>query len=358
MRSSKDRDLDMSGHILFIFIIVVFLAILNRRWSLFLGLVLLLWFFSFRTNDIPDTEVYEWMYNDPISRMDYNELGFLLLGYLFKAVTGAGFMTYYLFLIGSCFLLLFFASRRLLQGEEHFGMLLLIFLSFYGFFYMGVTIRNCISEVLVLCGISLYLTTERKWRLFLFLLFVGMASVIHKSSLFFLLLLPLWIVKIPDNAYNRIFMTCIIVWLISGTGIAREIVGRISEISMFSNYEKFSTSSEASPNLFSLQVLISLMVSFYAIRYKNLINPDYQTTYNFFLKINILGLMVLSIIWSLPTSYRFYNMFFFYNFILIYLMIFHNDGIELIKDKMAISLSVCVAYYAILIHSFSFMLMF
>lgn len=348
----------MDGNIILVFLLIILVTLFSKKRSVFICFAVLLWLFSFRTNEIPDTETYGWMYEDPISRFGYNEFGYLFVGYVFKIVTDAEFIVFYLTMVGVCLLLWYYGSRKLLPNNEHFGMLFLIFISFFGFLYMGVLIRNSISELLVLCGLSMFITQNGKKRYILFLLFIGIATLFHKSSLFFLFFIPLFRIKISTIAYYRLFLICVTVWMISGVGLAKDIVEEISKISMFSNYEKFATSSELSPNMFSLQVLISIFISYCAIRNNEKIESGYKIIYNYFLKINMVGLVVLSIIWSLPTSYRFYNMFFFFNYILIYLMIFQNERIRTMSKQLFYSVSISVVYFLILLHSFSFMLLY
>ncbi len=348
----------MSGHIILVFVIIAFLALLNKKWGLLVSFALLIWMLSFRTNEIPDTEIYQWMYDDPISRLDYNEIGFLFLGIGFKMATGAEFIVFYLSLVGVCLALWYFGSKKILPDDEHFGMLFLIFLSFFGFFYLGITIRNCLSEVLILCGLGFFLRLKGWKRIFFYLLFVVLAMFIHRSAAFFLLLLPLIRVKISTSGYYRIFALCVILWLLSGSALSRGIVGEISKLSMFSKLDNYSSSAESAPSMLSLQILINWIVSYFAIRSQNSIETKYRSIYNYFLKINMMGLFTLSVIWSVPTSYRFYNMFFFFNFILIYLIIFHNNRITKKKSKSIYSLSISAAYFAILLHSFSFLLLY
>lgn len=347
----------MGGNIVLVFLLIIFLTLINKRWGVFLSIVAILWLFSFRTNEIPDTEVYQWMYDDPISRIGYNEIGYLLIGYIFKTLTNADFIVYYLTLIGACCLLWYYGTHKLLSNNEHWGILFLTFISFFGFLYLGVLIRNGISEIIVLCGLSLYIKNKQKGTLY-FTVFVILATFIHKSSIFFLMMLPLFRMKLSNKTFYRFFILCVLIWLVSGVGLARDIIAEISKLSMFSDYDKFATSTESSPNMFSLQVLISVFISYCAITNKKNIHIDYKYTYNCFLIINMIGLLVLAIIWSLPTSYRFYNMFFFFNYILIYLMIFHNIKIRSRKRKIIYSLSINIIYFFILIHSFSFLLLY
>ena len=186
----------MNSHIIFIFIVILFISLSKKKAALFLCFALVLWLFSFRTNEIPDTEVYHWMYDDPISRLGHNEFGFLLIGYIFKTITNADFIVYYLALVGICLFLWYYGSRKLLDGNEHWGMLFLIFISFFGFLYMGVLIRNCISELLVFSGLVFLINERGKKSHILYIMFVLIATSIHKSSIIFLLLIPLLRIKI------------------------------------------------------------------------------------------------------------------------------------------------------------------
>ena len=62
--------------------------------------------------------------------------------------------------------------------------------------------------------------------------------------------------------------------------------------------------------------------------------------------------------WALPTSYRFYNMFFFFNYMLTNFMIFENQRIRQMRKQKVLAIFVSISYFAILIHSFSFLLLY
>ncbi len=357
-RNDVGNASDMDGNIVFVFLLIIVVALLNRKWGGLLGVIALLWLFSFRTIEIPDTDMYQWMYDDPISRIGYDEIGYLFLGYIFKSATNAEFIVYYLVMVGFCLFLWYNSSRRILSNKEHWGMLFLIFISFFGFLYMGVLIRNCISELLLLCGLSLFITNSGKKKYIFYMLFVLLATLIHKSSIFFILLIPLFRHKVSTRKFYCFFVICIIIWLISGVGFAKHLISEISKVSMFSGYDRYATSTEASPNMLSLQVLMSLFVSFCAIKNNKYIKIDYKKAYECFLKINMVGIFLLSIIWSLPTSYRFYNVFIFFNYVLIYLMIFQNIKIASKGKQIICSLSISIVYFLILLHSFPFLLLY
>lgn len=341
----------MNGTVIVIFIVVLFLSLMKSQKALFLSFICLLYMLSLRTSEIPDTDVYKWMYDDPFSRMDYNEVGYLFLGYFFKCITNAEFIVYYLFISILCLLLWHKATKKLFPNEKEMGVLFLIFLSFYGFFYFGITIRNCLSELLILCGLVFYITNKGTKRIILYLLFALFAVFIHKSALFFFVYLLLINRKITTSGYYSIFIACIFIWLLSGIGISRGIIGELSHMSMLEKLDGYATSREASPNMFSLQIILNLIISFLLIKYRRFILPVFKKKYDCFLKINMIGLLTMSLIWSIPTSYRFYNMFFFFNYIPLYLMIFKNGRIRNNRMKYSISVGLSLVYFAILLYS-------
>ena len=117
-------------------------------------------------------------------------------------------------------------------------------------------------------------------------------------------------------------------------------------------------SQEKHPNMLSLQIIMNFFISYFSIRCRRFILPIFKKTYDCFLKINMLGLITMSLIWSIPTAYRFYNMFFFYNFILIYLFVFKNIRIRNNTMKNSILLGVSFVYFAILLYSVPEMLIY
>lgn len=348
----------MNCNIIIVFFVILFITLYKPKISFILGSLCLLWMLSLRTNEIPDTDVYKWMYDDPFSRMDYNEVGYLFLGYGFKSITNADFIVYNLFVSSLCLVLWYIGIKRLFPNENKIGIPFLIFLSFYGFFYFGITIRNCLSSLLIFYGVSLYLTKKSKLRIVLYLVIVLLAVFIHKSALFFFVYLFIINRKISTSGYYGIFGLCVFVWLFSGIGISRGIIGELSHISLLDKLDGYAESREASPNMLSLQIIMNFFISCYSIRCRRFILPILKKTYDSFLKINMLGLITMSLIWSIPTAYRFYNMFFFYNFILIYLFIFKNIRIKNNKMKNSIFLGVSVVYFAILLYCFPVMLIY
>lgn len=348
----------MNGTIIFIFIIVLLLSFVKSQKALLVSFICLLWMLSLRTSEIPDTDTYKWMYDDPFSRMDYNEVGYLFLGYIFNLITNADFIVYNIFVSVLCLFLWFLSVRRLFPAENKIGILFLIFLSFYGFFYFGITIRNCLSNLLIFYGISLYLTKKSKLRIVLYLVIVLLAVFIHKSALFFFVYLLIINRKISTSGCYCIFGLCVLVWLFSGIGISRGIIGELSHISFLDKLDGYAESREASPNMLSLQIIMNFFISYFSIRCRRFILPIFKKTYDCFLKINMLGLITMSLIWSIPTAYRFYNMFFFYNFILIYLFVFKNIRIRNNTMKNSILLGVSFVYFAILLYSVPEMLIY
>ena len=348
----------MSSHIIIVFIFVLAVALISRRYGLIPIFVSLLWLFSFRTNEIPDTSVYSWMYEDSMSRMDVNEIGYLYICNLVNTYAGIDLVTFFLIQIAFCLIVWYNITKRILTDETDFGMCFLLFVAFYGFFYFGVTTRNALSEILVLCGFGNFLVLKNKKRYYFYFLFILLASLIHRSAAIFIVLLPILKSKPSTSLLFRCYFLCVVFWLLGGAGISRGIVDEFSKISLFSKLENYSTSKETVPSMLSLQILINLVLTFVAIAQKKFINEEYRNTYRYFLNLNMIGLVTLSLIWPVPTSYRFYNMFFFFNYILLYLLIFQNKNFKLRGVKSIMAVFVSIVYFATLIHAFPFMLIY
>lgn len=348
----------MNGTIIFIFFVVLLLSFVKSQKALFISFLCLLWMLSLRTNEIPDTDVYQWMYNDPIYRMEFNEPGYLLLGYVFKLLTGADFIAFSIFFSILCLSLWYWGIKRLFPKDQNIGVIFLLFLSFFGFFYFGITIRNCLSEILILCGITFYIRNKGAKRNLYFILFVLFAFSIHLSAAFFLFFLLFIKYKMSLRRYYIVLFVCFILWFLSGSTWSRGIVAEISHIPVFEKLEHYSSSMAEAPNMFSLQVLINWVISFFSLWCYRFIYPRYKSIYVCFLRINMLGLLILSLVWSIPASYRFYNMSFFFNFILIYLMIYKNKRIKNEINKTTYAIGVSVVYFAILLYSVPEMLIY
>lgn len=335
------------------------MAFLSRNKGIVICFIAVLWLFSFRTNEIPDTELYRIMYENPLSRLDVNEIGYLLLGQAFSNITNADFIAFYLSIITFCMIAWVLVTKKLLSGEKFLlGFCFLLFISFHGFFYFGVTIRNAFSELLIYIGLSFFILSGQRRGLWIFLVSIILATLIHRSAAVFVLVLPFIKTKLSDRSYFVLYFICIFMWLIIGIVFARSFVDIFQQIDMFNKLENYSQSSEAAPSILSLQILSNLILSYCAILCRHFITPKYKYIYNCFLNINMVGLFAMCLLWSVPTSYRFYNMFFFYNFVLLYLMIFNNIKINVIARSKILALIVSTIFFVILIHSFDFMLIY
>ena len=349
----------MAGHIIYAYIIIVLLAFVSKgKKGLLLSFVVLIWLFSFRSEDIPDTVNYTMMYENPLTRLEVNEIGFLGLGMAFKNVTGADFVGFSLAIISFCIIVWTIVTKKIIGNDSYLLFCLLLFLSFHGFFYYGIVVRNALSETLLYIGVSYYVLSEKKKAIWIYILVVFLGTLIHRSAATYILLLPFLKMKIHDKIYLSFYFVCIFIWLVIGTGIAKPIVDLFQRIEMFSKLENYSHSAEASPSILSLQILSNLLLSYFAIINRRFIKPHYSNTYNCFLNINMAGLLSLSLLWSIPTSYRFYNMFFFFNFVILYIMIFHNKKSSNLSRNKVLALVVSMLFFIILIHSFDFMLLY
>lgn len=348
----------MGGHIIIIFLLIILMAFVSKKKGLIVSCIGLLWLFSLRTDEIKDTVNYITMYEDPLSRLDFSEIGYLMIGMWFKTLTNADFIVFYLTVVAFCLVMWYFITQKFLEKEAYFGFCFLLFICFNGFLYLGVVTRNALSEILLLIGVWFYIKSDSRKSRWGFIAFIVLGALIHRSAAVFLLLMPIIKLKLSDKTRLNFYFICVFIWLVVGAVVSQYVINLFQRIDYFSKLENFSIYEEKSPSLFSLQILSNVILSFMAIYVKPFIRAQYKYIYTCFLNINMAGFFVLVLLRPIPASYRFYNMFFFFNYILLYLMIFENSKIKTVSGRKIMALVVSLAYFAILIHSFDFLLLY
>lgn len=134
-------------------LIIIILATNNSTIKNQAVILLLCCLFSTRSMEIADTENYLdiFNYNLDDSLMQY-ETGFRYLNYIFHDILGMSFSGY-LFLLS--FILLeiwYFCTTRLLP-KAHYGLLFLMYIVYYGYYYDGIVIRNALAIMICYIGI-------------------------------------------------------------------------------------------------------------------------------------------------------------------------------------------------------------
>lgn len=343
-------------NIVYSYLFLVLISLISKRKLILLSFASLVFFFSFRTEWIPDTTNYMEMYDKPETHQT-SEYGYRLLGDMFGQVTGADFMVFYLTLVSAMLLIWFFGTRKIL-AKENYTILLLLLFSFNGYFYFGVTIRSAITSILVYAAFCFFLQGNQRYKWTIYFILVILASLIHKSAFFFLPLIFFANIKLKGFHLYLIYGLCVVFWFISGFDFAKGILSSLSQFEMFDKLDKYTTDSLANNNMFSLQNLAAFLTMFICVFQTKNIERDYRNIYLFFLKINLVGLLVMSLFWHVSTAYRFYNMFFFYNFIIVYLVAFHNNKIKYSLIKYSIVMVISIMYFVTLIYSNPFFLLY
>ncbi len=342
--------------IAFIFV-VVFAAIRSKRiiHICFLGIA---YFFSLRSELIPDTEVYMRMYEDPFNLgfQETFEYVYLVFCYLFKSITGANFSTFYFVLTFICLELWVAVTNKLFQNKENINEIFLLFISFYGFFYLGVTIRNAVSLLVVYYALVKYIQEKGRRKTTSYCIWVLIASFFHISALIYLFLIPIY--KLRFSSRQLIYFWGLSVFLLSFSSVvfAQGLFSQLSQLALLSKLEGYTDETDMYTHAFSLQTITSLLVSLIVFAQKKYIDNSYRQMYNIFTNINLVGLIVLSLLWMIPVSYRFYGMFFFFNFVLLYLSFYHNVSIKKRSLSFFFTCGISIVYFFSLIYCNSFLL--
>lgn len=322
----------------------------------FIGLA---YFFSLRTNLIPDTDDYENIYNNTLDHEGVFEYGFLLLCDFFHDLLDVDFMVFYVIITFITMELWYYASKKLFCYEDdNLFVLFLLFMSFYGFFYLGVTTRNAISLVLVYNAYCIYLYYSDYVGKAICLALLLLATTFHNSAWLFILLLPFLETRLSTDNLYTIFFICMALWLFSGFSFARGLIMFIQDYSGLSKLEEYTDVFDVNTNTLSIQNIVAFTTSFVFIGQRDYIWEEYEREYDLFLKINLVGLAILSFLWTVPTAYRFYGLFFFFNFVLIYMVCFKNIRMFSMLKQYSMCAVFSLVYFATLIYCNIFMLLY
>ena len=340
------------------FILVVAFAAIRYRKIIHICFLGIAYFFSLRNELIPDTEAYMRMYEDPfhLGFQETFEYVFLIICYLFKSITGAEFSLFYYVLTFFCLELWGAITNKLFQNDENINRIFLLFISFYGFFYLGVTIRNAVSLLVVYYALVKFIQEKGRRKTMSYCIWVVIASLFHISALIYLFLIPIY--KLRFSSKQLIYLWGISIFLLSFSSVvfAQGLVSQLSQLALLSKLEGYTDEAEMYTHAFSLQTITSLLVSIIAFTQKKHIAKAYWQIYNIFTNINVVGIIVLSLLWMIPVSYRFYGMFFFFNFVLLYISFYYNVSIKKKTVRLLCTFGISVVYFASLIYCNSFLL--
>ena len=136
-------------NIIWVFIALIILSTFKKRIWLHIGFLILAYMFSTRPFDIPDTDMYLRDFEDPYVEYIQNSLepGFWSLDVFFGHLFPISF-NQFLFVLTLFMMELWYYTTKRILPYACFGFCFLIFMSYNGFFYFGVTLKNAMSLVI------------------------------------------------------------------------------------------------------------------------------------------------------------------------------------------------------------------
>ena len=195
-----------------------------------------------------------------------------------------------LFIFGAGIITFFTFSAIYKQSKKPLLSILIYFLS--GAILLGMNgMRGYMSLAIVLY--TLQFVQQRK--LLPFVIFIILASLIHKSSLPFILLYPLWNLVIkPKYALIATIATVPLLPIIYNL-FAIFLQGSDST---YSNY--FQGNSIVNPTI-SMLIINVFLLAFFAVNFKN---HQKDKLYNLFLKLQVISVIVCILSFKIPLAFR------------------------------------------------------
>lgn len=312
-------------------------------------ILFLAYFFSTRNENVPDTENYMFHYeNALVELMDVTgDIGMVALNYLFNNILSLPFSV---FLFALTFLqmeICYFATKRIVPSQ-HIGIVFLLFISFYGFFYFGIVIRNGVA--LALCYLALsFLITNEKWGKVKFVGVMLLALLFHKSTL---LLLPILLLTNMKMTYHRAMIWFVISLLLIGVGSV-SIVGSslklLGSVDTYS-YDRYSAYAEdATTKLFTATYIMDFFITVISIWGLHIVKNEIRQKYEMILKVILLGFSVYCLLWQMPGISRIAGVYFFMSSIVFYMFVYWNKFRTSMAMKKSLTLMISLSYFVSLI---------
>lgn len=317
--------------IIIVLMLVYFLCLSRDRLLHQFAIILLCFLFSGRSSLVPDTLNYEAIYNQNIASDDNIEIGFLYLCCLFKNL-GFSFREFLFIITLLCLESVYYYST-FFTSKGNAGTIILLLISYFGLYYYGIVLRSAIAITLCYCGIVNSLRKRSFLSKLSLILIIIIASTIHISTVLFILVFIAFF-KIPSYLLKTII--CLSIFFLTSTSVI-PISQYIYSLTIALNatrlthYANMLETSDGAGILSWLYVLISIL----GVKFRNslLTKGIDNYIYNCFLNLYIFGSLINSILWQIPGGSRVSMQFLFFEFIIIYFLIFRIGLIKKYKYK-------------------------
>lgn len=343
-------------HIFIVFILLIIFNALNKKSLIHVGVLMLAYMFSTRPMDIPDTEIYLRDFENPYEDFIAASLepGFWSLNVLFGDILHISFSQFFFVITFFLMELWYYTTKKLLPYGK-LGYCFLIFMSYNGFFYVGVTLRNAISLIISYYAVSLLLI-EGKVKYVKYVCVIIVAFLFHRTALLFLILPLFLFFKLSSNLIRRWLVLDIIMLVLGGfiSDLGSHYIS--SPAGGLDKYEETLTVEGSGSSLVSIWFIMNLMITFIIVKCRRYVDVEVIKLYDIFFIISMIGFSVNCIAWNLGIIQRLAGAFYFFNFIPLYLIAFHSDYLRFKKQKMLFANAVSIFCFIVLLYCQSFMI--
>lgn len=323
--------------ILIVVTICIFIAYINALYEknryFWLSGFLLSVLVAFRTEQVPDTDIYLGVYNsivvgDLSSLSSYSfEPGFQIYTHCLKGIC-AGNTILYLFCISMTNIaLLYFSAKNFnyLEGKNNLSLFLILYYAFFGFFYNAIVLRAGIALSLLLLGISMMYNTEISSNRKKIAVFVigGISASFHLTAVCGLISYLIFrnSKRLTLTSYLLYWIICLAIFISRiSVIIVRsliDVVLNIFDMLGDTDYSKYSYYIEDLYNLntaLPYRIIFQFVIGLFFISKRNM-----SVSYYRILNIYMIGLLLSSIFYSIEQISRITDYYLIFSVPLLYL---------------------------------------
>ncbi len=331
------------------YLLILFGGLTRNKYLHQFLILFLAFFFSTRNENVPDTENYLFHYDNAlVELMDVTgDIGMVALNYLFNNILNLPFSVFLFILTFLLMEICYYATKRIVSSQ-YVGMVFLLFMSFYGFFYFGIVIRNGVALALSYFSIS-FLITNESWKKIKFVGVMLLALLFHKSAI---LLFPILLLINMKMTYYRAIIWFVFSLLLIGLGsvsIVSDSLKLLESVDTYS-YDRYNAyTDETTTKLFTATYIMDFFITIISIWGLRFVRNDIRQKYELTLKVILLGFSVYCLLWQLPGISRIAGMYFFMSSIAFYIFVYCNKFRLSIAMKKSLTLMISLSYFASLI---------
>lgn len=317
-----------------IILIIVYLLCISEKKALHQVAILLLCFlFANRATSVPDTLNYIEIYEQNLTIIDNIEIGYLYLCAFFHSL-GLSFSQYLFCILFICLEILYKHTSTILRNR-HIGIALVMLMSYFGLYYYGIVLRSAIAITICFCGIANVLFKQTPTSKLILLILIILASTIHISSLLFLLAFISFI-NLPKSILWAIIIATVLLLTTTSIIPISQFIEYVTVGLNANRLTRYASMLETSDGA-SILSWTYIFISAVALRKKNNIRNDFdKNVCNCFLNLYIFGSLINSLFWQIPGGSRLSAQFLFFEFIVVYYLIFKMDLVRRYGNQLMI----------------------